>query len=970
MLSQTVTVDKEKAKQEVISLVDKYNKVLNEKRLDKYNEEMTKKDFIQPLFRALGWNVEDSTEVSAEEKISKKRVDYGFRINGIPKFFLEAKALDEDLDNPKFAEQAINYAWHKGCTWAILSNFKVTRIFNAEWKTARIYDAHLKSIEYYDYLNRFDELWLLSKESFGQGKLDKEAEKWGKKTKKTSVDIQLLNDFTRFREILSKDVLKLNENKKLSEEEIDESVQRILDRLIFIRNCEDRELEPKILISNLRDWESRGRGQLIKYLRSVFETFDSTYNSKIFSKHLCDDLEISNDVLHEIIEGLYYTKLKTISYDFSAIDADVLGTVYEQYLSHILKKTEKRAKLTKNQMHRKEQGIYYTPTYVVDYIVRNTLGKLLKDKVNVGKIRVLDPACGSGSFLIKAFDVLNEYYSKHDKDYNQTQLDSTETGVTYPKKLGILQNNIFGVDLDKQAVEITQLNLLLKIAERGYRLPLLEENIKCGNSLIDDEKVVGDRAFRWEEQFKEIMKEGGFDVVIGNPPYVKEFVNRKIFEDVKQGSSRVAKYYEGKMDYLYFFIELGIDLLKEGGYLSFITTNYWLQAEGAKNLREKVLRETTLVSIFDFNVFTVFEKTGQHNLIFVLQKKAKQDNKAEVTIVRDKGTSKIEVVESLRGKDAEGKIDRFISQPQSEFLNNIDYKIAFVSDQIESICEKIKSQQNYTLNEDDVATGIDVHQDRVIASHLGTLPKLELGEGIFVLSDKEMDKLNLNYEEKEIMRPYYTTNNLGRYLANKNNEEWIIYTTTETIKNIDNFPRIKAHLDRFKKIITSDFAPYGLHRAREERFFLGEKIISLRKTKQPAFSYVDFPSYVSLTFFIIQPNDINLKFLTAILNSKLIHFWLYFKGKKEGNQLQIDKAPILNLPIKIIPEYEQRTIIELVDKMLMLNKRLDEIGDKRTDERTKIEAEIKKTDEEIDALVYEIYGITEAEKKIIEDSLK
>ena len=558
-------MDKEKAKREIENLVKKYSRVIEENRVKKYNEEMTKKDFILPLFRALGWNVEDSSEVTAEEKISKKRVDYGFRIDGIPKFFLEAKSLKVDLDDPKFFEQAVSYAWHKGCTWAVLTDFEAVKILNAEWKAANYLQSHFTTIYSREFLDRFDELWLLSKESFEKGSLDKEAEKWGKKTKKTSIDKQLLADFTRFRGILSRNITKLNQNKNLTEEELDESVQRILDRLIFIRNCEDRELEAKTLISNLREWRSKGRGQLVKGLRQVFDYFNKEYNSKIFAEHLCDHLEIEDAVLYEVAMGLYYTKEKffSISYDFSAIDADVLGNIYEQYLSHILKKTEKRAKLTESRIHRKKQGIYYTPTYIVDYIVRNTLGELLKDKkVSAEKIRVLDPACGSGSFLIKAFDVLNEYHLKNDKNYAQSQLD-LKTGAIFTKKAKILQNNIFGVDLDKQAVEIAQLNLLLKIAEKGHRLPFLEQNIKCGNSLIDDEKTAGDKAFKWEEEFKEIMKEGGFDVVIGNPPYGaklagKEKVFRKMrYKDDKTGNTAAL------------FILKGLELVKEGGFLAY-----------------------------------------------------------------------------------------------------------------------------------------------------------------------------------------------------------------------------------------------------------------------------------------------------------------------------------------------------------------------------------------------------------------
>lgn len=623
-----------------------------------------------------------------------------------------------------------------------------------------------------------------------------------------------------------------------------------------------------------------------------------------------------------------------------------------------------------DKAYRKKMGIYYTPDYIIDYIVRNTLGELLKnEKVNVEKIRVLDPACGTGLFLIKAFDVLNEYYLKNDKNYLQTEM-GFKTDLPFTTKVKILKNNIFGVDLDKQAVEIAQLNLLLKIAENGQWLSLLQENIKCGNSLIDDSAIAGDKAFKWEDEFPEVMKEGGFDVVIGNPPYVKEFVNRKIFEDVKKGSSRVANYYEGKMDYLYFFVELGIDLLKEGGYLSFITTSYWLQAEGAKKLREKILKETTLISVFDFNEFKVFEGTGQHNLVFVLQKKKNINNKIKVSIVRDKNILKNEIINVLQEKDGGEKIERFIFQPQKEFLQNEGFKISFIPDKIGGICKKIKSQQNYFLKEKDVATGIDAPQDKVIKLHLTKLPNLKIGEGIFVINNEELERLKLNSNEMNIIKPYYSTENLGRYFADKYNRKWIIYTTTEIIKRIDDFPKIKAHLDKFKKIITSDLGPYGLHRAREERFFLGEKIISLRKTKIPSFSYVDFPCYVSLSFFIIQPEDINLKYLTGILNSKVVHFWLYFKGKKQGNRLQIDKAPILSIPIKLIPESQQQPLITLVDKMLSLHKRLNEIGDKKTDERAKIEEEIKKTDAEIDELVYKIYGITEEEKKVIVESLE
>ena len=572
-------------------LIEKYNKVVEENRDSRYKEEETKKDFILPLFKALGWNVENSTEVTAEENVSKKRVDYGFRIDGIPKFFLEAKSLKEDLDNRKFIDQAINYSWHKCCTWAVLTNFESIIIFNAELKTEHPWQSQFKRIHCREFLDKFDELWLLSRESFEQRLLDKVAEKWGKKARKISVDEQLLDDFTKFRELLSKDITKLNQNKNLTEEDLDESIQRILDRLIFIRNCEDKELEAKTLISNLREWKSRGRGQLIKSLREVFAYFHKEYDSEIFAYHLCDSLEIDNDVLYEIIEGLYHTKDNSVFYDFSAIDADVLGTIYEQYLSHILKKTEKRAKLKKNHIHRKEQGIYYTPTYIVEYIVNNTVRELLKDKKNGFEYaRVLDPACGSGSFLIKAFDVLDEYHKKNDESYSQTQLDIKGR---FTRKVKILQENIFGVDLDKQAVQIAQLNLLLKIAEKRQTLPLLEQNIKIGNSLIDDPKIAKDKAFRWEENFKDIMNEGGFDVIIGNPPYNYEFDDSE-----KMYFEKKMPIYRSKDSAEYFFAK-ATELLKHGGLVGLIVPKSLAFYGKWSGIRKLLLKEFTILNIAD-----------------------------------------------------------------------------------------------------------------------------------------------------------------------------------------------------------------------------------------------------------------------------------------------------------------------------------------------------------------------------------
>jgi len=889
--------DTEVIKQEIKKLVEKYNRVAEEKRINQYNEEMTKKDFILPLFHALGWNTEDSSEVSAEEKISKKRADYSFRINGIPKFFLEAKPIKADLNKPEYTEQAINYAWHKGCPWAVLTDFENIKIYNAEWKSENpIQQNLLKDISCSSFIERFDELFLLSKEGFEKSLLDKEAEKWGKRTKKISVDKQLLTDFTRFRELLSKNITKLNQSKNITEEDLDEVVQRILDRLIFIRNCEDRELEAKTLISGYREWESRGRGQLIKSLRDIFIDFDKKYNSKIFANHLCDSLDIDNEILHEIIEGLYYTKDKSVSYDFSAIEADVLGTIYEQYLGNILRKSDKRAKLTENHMHRKEQGIYYTPTYIVDFIVKNTLGELLKDKkINVEKIRILDPACGSGSFLTKAFDVLNEYWMRKDKTYDQLHLDYTGTGEFYSKKIGILQNNIFGVDLDKQAVEIAQLNLLLRITEKGQRLPLLQQNIKCGNSLIDDPAIAGDKAFKWEEEFKQIMNEGGFDVVIGNPPYVN--IHSLSKEDI---DFYRFKYFSAdhQFDLFALFIEKAISLLREGGKFGFIVPALVLRGYQYTKIRKHMFDQSKIDIIYELGD-NVFEGVQMPTCILILEKcsnfKSKINSQFSYVIRTQKELSQFRQTE----------------RKQSDLKETDDYIIeGLTGPASKEILIKMES-------------GLPLE---VIAKVNRGLELSKKHEGI---SDEQKEKEDL---------PILSGEEIARYVIKK----------TKFIR--------RQLYNKFSK---------------DSEFFENEKLL-IRETGARLTAVYDNRSMINLrSLYNIRTKDkMPLKYILALLNSKLFQYYYSMKFKASTDTFpKIRIAQVKKMPIKSDKKYEA-TLITLVDKMLSLNKRLNEIGDKKTDERADIEEEIKHTDNEIDELVYKIYGITEEEKKIIEESLK
>jgi len=473
----------EQARQEVARLVENYQR-LDARTIRAYNEANTCKDFILPLFRALGWDVYDSAEVSAERKVSRGRVDYAFRLGGIPKFFLEAKRFKVDLNDPRWARQVINYAWIKGVTWAVLTDFEGLKVFNAEWKERNPLLNIFIDLTYDQYLDEFDRLWLLSREAMAEGRIDQEALRVGKKLKKRPIGEQLFGELVRWREKLHYYLRRYNPD--FSDDQIDEAVQRILDRLIFVRTCEDRGIEPPTLRPLLREWRNGGRRRdLVRLLRSVFRDFDEGYDAQLFAPHFCEDLESEPAPYEEIIEGLYATPDGIIEYDFNAIDVDVLGGIYEQYLGYVAKVVERRERreepltveVIERKGWRKKHGIYYTPQFVVRYIVANTLGRLLEERSynEVRQLKVLDPACGSGSFLIEAFDVLDRYHRRVRGDY--TEFD-------FFRRAEILTGNIYGVDLDAQAVEIARLNLLLKALNQRGQLPDLANNIRQGNSLI------------------------------------------------------------------------------------------------------------------------------------------------------------------------------------------------------------------------------------------------------------------------------------------------------------------------------------------------------------------------------------------------------------------------------------------------------------------------------------------------------
>ena len=769
------------------------------------------------------------------------------------------------------------------------------------------------------------------------------------------------------------------------------------------------------------------------------------------------------------------------------IDPEMLGHIFENLLED-----------------NKDKGAFYTPKEIVQYMCRQSVIQYLKTHepderyaesieqlINNGiimpilraqsiasrfmqllkNVKVCDPAIGSGAFPMGILYVL--YHAIHHlQSYAEPHgnFDSTKT------KRDIIQNNIFGVDIEQGAVDIARLRFWLALvvdANEPEPLPNLDYKITCGNSQIcryslntpisdvfveynrigkekakkenktwndftlenyknlvvgyteehDDknslkatineikscfkttlakgdikkrqsaEKKVYDyeaiplfgeplakedpigyskakselkklvekekeilnnkkyeNSFEWRFEYPQLLNEDGdfmgFDIIIANPPYIKEGRMSKIFFEPYKDSP----YYKGKMDIWYLFACNGLDLLNSNGILCFIATNNWVTSYGASKLRDKVIKETRICNIVDFGAVMMFESASIQTMIMMFQKDRISDDYSfdYRKLTAYKATEK-EAIGILSKVSNNGECYRPIIRRVNFYGKNITFSKST------NIFDKITNYPHIIyLTDKEIAQGIVFPQDTLNKKNQQILgPEFYINQGIYVLNNSELEALSLNKNEMSLIKPYYTNENIEKYYVQRNNKYWTIYTDSSfrNPNSLDNYPNIKAHLDRFLPIFTSDNKPYGLHRARENRLFVKNKIIAVRKSVgHPMFAYCDFECYLSQTFNLIQTNRVNLKYLTGLLNSKLIEFWLKNRGKMQGANYQLDKEPLQQIPIAV-PSIEVQTIIaNLVDAIILLNS-----TDKRASNlvlNSYISSDFEKL---INGCIYEIY---------------
>ncbi|MHA2499431.1 MAG: Eco57I restriction-modification methylase domain-containing protein [Candidatus Hodarchaeales archaeon] len=614
---------------EVKGLIQRFATLQDQNGLQKMTEEDVKISYIIPLLQMLQWDTHSPGEIRAEETVERGRIDLSLRTNPsqlFPSIIWEIKRPSSNLDGGysragkhySFPRQAIDYAWQSKSNWAVLTNFNEIRLYYSHVRTPK--EGLIFNLEFSTLAepSNFRSLWDLSKPAIINGSLNC----YEKRRTRDSIDHSVVSDLYSMRKELFRSIIEKNSD--IDPRNATHYVQQLINRFIVVRVAEDRQiLQPETFSNVIEAWKSTvidpSARPLMKDLKSLFRDFDTVYNSKLFEESLCEDLNIPNKVLIAQAEKLY-------KYNFDIIDADVLGTIYEDYVGHTLKEDLSSLELIEDDRVKKESGLYYTPIYITDYLVKHTVGHRLGQCgswEDVREIKVVDPSCGSGAFLLKAFDYFQNWYRADTaKTREKGKIGDLSLHIKdlYDKERQIVRKSLFGVDIDHEAVGIASVNLMLKVLRQNERLPTLEEdNIKTGNALKSE-------IFDWRQEFGDVFhrETPGFDCIIGNPPWTLEMSN----EDKKYYREHYSTA-EGKLDLYRLFLERCIRLLRQGGRLGYIVPNTWLTIPACEKLRRLMLEETSILEIVELpqGVFDI----AQNYVLLILEKAPPQDNH-QVTI--------------------------------------------------------------------------------------------------------------------------------------------------------------------------------------------------------------------------------------------------------------------------------------------------------------------------------------------------
>ncbi|MDM8558556.1 N-6 DNA methylase [Candidatus Parabeggiatoa sp. HSG14] len=1014
------------------NLIERFEEQIDTYKQSNYNEIQTRSDFIIPFFMALGWDVNNEKGVAEPyrpvvhedilkiDKAPYKRPDYSFRVGGMRKFFVEAKKPSINLKkNPKPAYQLRRYGWNAKLSLSIITNFAEFAVYDCRLKPEKDDDPSVGRVlylKYTDYLESWEELveWF-SFEAVWQGKFDQYAAEKAITKGAIEVDTAFLNEMERWREKLAHHIFA--KNPILTQRQLNFVVQQTIDRIVFLRICEDRGIEDYGRLLNLTNGKNS-----YKRLFELFIDADARYNSGLFHfknekgreqpDKLTPHLKIGDDVLQEIIISLYYPKSP---YEFSVLPADILGQVYERFLGKIIRLTnEHEAIIEEKPEVKKAGGVYYTPSYIVDYIVKQTLTPLLKGKKigsrsTVNRLKVLDPACGSGSFLLGAYQFLLDWhlqqYLQNPKKWAKGKTPRLYQAIgktwklTVEERKRILLNNIYGVDIDFQAVEVTKLSLLLKVLEdeqsvisqlsllKERVLPDINNNIRCGNSLIGDEfyqekqldfeneeTLYRINVFNWEAEFSFVLKAGGFDAIIGNPPYVRiQTLKEWIPLEVEFYKDQYIAARKGNYDIYVVFVEKALSLLNERGHLGFILPHKFFNAKYGESLRGLLAKGKHLTEIVHFGDQQVFANaTTYTSLLFLSQ--SKQDTFRFIKVHNlsnwqtDYEAKKAIVAEKIASEKLTKSEWHFVVGTTAKKLFE---RLSHIKVKLENVTSRI--YQGLKTGADKIYIVEEIERKPTQVKIYSREKKIEywLDSDLLhpLVKGGDSKPFSLSRTNRLILFPYVLQDSHTDLISKATLTKNYALTWKYLLDNKESL----QNRERFKMQGTKWYA-YSRHQALDIISY--PKIFTPDIAAQASFSLdetgeVFFTGGVSGGYGIIVLPEYLPKYVLGLLNSQLLEWFIRQTATQmRGGYYSYEARFIRHLPIRSInfnnptDKANHDKIVKLVEQMLALNKKRDANNDPQT--QTVLERRIKATDKQINQLVYTLYDLTAKEIEIVE----
>ena len=918
-----------------------------------YQEAEVRKAFIDKFLIALGWDVNHDwqknpfeQEVHVERGVNmqgaRKRADYAFYI--APnfrdvRFFVEAKKPFGDIATAQNYFQTIRYGWNAQTPVAVLTDFEQFQILDCRYKpdVDTALSHCIQKFHYSEYADqeKFAVIYhLFSRDAVAAGSLDKFAAELPKKRGKAvqrglfkggwqSIDEAFLEDLDGYRDVLARSFK--NRNPQLDGDALTEITQRTIDRLVFIRFLEDKMIHPENLIS-----EFGNKATAWKDFIAASRKLDGIYNGIVFKQHTILDapgFKVDDNEFAGICKSLAHVNSP---YDFNSIPIHILGSIYERFLGKVIVTTAKRATLEEKPEVRKAGGVYYTPEYIVRYVVENTCGKQIDGKTpaQIAEMRFADIACGSGSFLLGVFDLLLSY---HGKWFTANPDKAKKAGcvlgedgawhLSLKQRREILVNNLYGVDIDNQAVEVAQLSLYLKLLEeettasaRQHQLefhetilPSLNKNIVCGNSIIGTDIETGQlfasdeerklNPMDYEQRFPEIMKRGGFDAIVGNPPYIP----------IESMSAVERSYYqkhfaelERKYDTSIIFILAGLKKLNKNGRLGFISSVTWQTGENFSKLRETLFEKNGVLTLVNLP-FDVFPDAYVDTGVYILSRSPV----SEYSIFRFPKKTKVTSLDGLTYRDVSCSL---VVRP--------DYKIV-----------------------------LEPTAQQILLRATNSASFKSLGE--------------FTESTQGLAASFFQTSTV------KNNDEWYPFASG-------------AHAYRYEFNAGETAFAYMGERKTLKRFYEANPKILIRRVinRQDTLDAVFFDEQMvfkkDLNPFVFTDASWNPKFVLGILNSRLLAY-LYVNTSSIATKddfRQTTLAELRRLPIwfadikKPADKTRHDKIVSLVEQMLATKPQLAAAQSDK--DKDFYGHKCESLDRQIDALVYELYGLTDEEIAIVE----